>query len=203
MDQEDLMSKLHNIADNGVAIGFGFSESGQPTEHICTYPQAWQNHYWEHNLIFDDPVISFGVRNLGAVRWDDVSKGTKGNAVQQAKDFGMNNGIVISIQVDGERAIAGLATSKNPSDAEISEARIILAALQAAKTGKPQIILTPRQRDILRLIADGATAEDAAHELNIEPSTVNFHKRQALHRNRKHAKNFTSLLIKAVRDAAI
>lgn len=203
MDQDCLISRLHEIADGGVAIGFGFDQSGQPKEHLCTYRQTWQDHYWENNLIFNDPIIAFGVRNLGAVRWSDVETVATDNAVTQAREFGMKDGIVLSVQVDGERAIAGLATVNRPSDAEINEARVILAALQAAKTGEPQIVLTPRQKEILRLIADGATAEDAAYELKIDASTVNFHKREALKKNHQHAKNFTALLSAAIRKAVI
>ncbi|KIC36526.1 helix-turn-helix transcriptional regulator [Leisingera sp. ANG-M7] len=203
MDQDRLIARLHEIAGDGVAIGFGFDQSGQPKEHLCTYKQTWQDHYWANKLIFNDPIIGFGVRNLGAVRWSDVEGSTEDNAVTQARDFGMNDGIVISVQVDGERAIAGLATSSRPSDAEINEARVILAALQASKTDEPQIVLTQRQKEILRLIADGATAEDAAFELNIDTSTVNFHKREALRKNHQHAKNFTALLSAAIRKAVI
>lgn len=203
MEQEHLLSQLHNIATDGVAIGFGFSSNGQPTDHLCTYKPDWQQHYWENGLIYRDPIISFGVRNLGAVRWSDVDKMEHSDAVLQAREFGMTNGIVLSVQVDGERAIAGLATEGRPSEVAIREARTILAALQASKSGEPAITLTPRQKDILRLIADGASAADTAHELRIDVSTVNFHKREALKRNRAQAKNFTALLAQAVRTAAI
>lgn len=202
-EQDSLLARLHEIAEDGVAIGLGFNQMGQPKEHLCTYDDAWQKHYWENELIFSDPVIAFGVNNLGAVRWSDVTAGGAANAVTIARDFGLTNGIVLSVQVDGERAIAGLATRSRPSEAAITEARIVLAALQASKSGEPQIILTQRQKEVLRLIADGASAEDTAHELEIDISTVNFHKREALKKNHLHAKNFTSLLASAIRAAVI
>lgn len=203
MLQAHLLDRLHDIADGGLAIGFGFSPKGQPTDYLCTYSSDWQTHYWQNNLIIKDPVISFGVRNIGAVRWADVDLIQPDNAVLQARDFNMKDGIVLSVQVDGERAIAGLSTTSRPSDAAIKEARIILAALQASKTGEPTIDLTKRQKEILRLIADGASAAATAHELQIDVSTVNFHKREALKRNKRHAHNFTALLSKAIKYAAI
>lgn len=203
MLQEYLLERLHDIANDGIAIGFGFSPSGQPSEHLCTYNPTWQEYYWRHNLINRDPIISFGAKNIGAVRWSDVDLTQNGNAVNQARDFNMKNGIVLSVQVDGERAIAGLATSSPPSETSIKEARIILAALQASKTGEPKIDLTKRQKEILRLIADGASAAATAHELDIDVATVNFHKRAALIRNRGQALNFTALLSKAVKTAVI
>lgn len=203
MFEKMLMDRLHDIAEDGVALGFGFDNSGNPAEHICTYSSAWQTHYWEQKLIFNDPVISFGAKNLGAIRWSDVDLGSKDNAVLQARDFGMNDGIVLSIQVDGERAIAGLATSARPSDAAISEARAIVAALQATKSAAKKIVLTRRQQEILSLIAAGMSAADAAHELDIDVNTVNFHKKAALNRNRGVAKNFNQLLAAACRAALI
>jgi LuxR family transcriptional regulator len=203
MLQDYLLEKLHDIANDGIAIGFGFSPVGQPTEHICTYDASWQDHYWRNNLIYRDPIIKFGAGNLGAVRWSDVDLEDPQNAVLQAREFNMKDGMVLSVQVDGERAIAGLATSSRPSDAAIKEARIILAALQASKTGEPTLDLTQRQKEILRLIAGGASAASTARELNIEESTVNFHKREALRRNRGKVSNFTSLLTKAIRTDLI
>ncbi|MCA0905152.1 LuxR family transcriptional regulator [Ruegeria marisrubri] len=203
MLQDFLLDKLHDIADDGVAIGFGFGQNGQPGEHFCTYSQAWQDHYWSNGLIYKDPVIAFGATNLGVLRWSDAEDSGPDNAVFQARDFGMKDGLVISVQVDGERAIAGLATASRPSDADISEARAIVAALQAIKAGEPKISLTPRQKDILRLIADGASAASAAHELKIDESTVNFHKREALKKNLSHAKNIRQLVSQAVRTGAI
>ena len=201
--EEILLKRLHDIADDGVAIGFGFGPQGQPGEHICTYDKVWQEHYWNQGLIYRDPVIAFGVSNLGAIRWSDVELTEPDNAVCQARDFGMRDGLVVSVQVDGERAIAGLATASRPSDSAISEARSILAGLQALKTGEAKITLTKRQREILRLIADGASASAAAHELDIDESTVNFHKREALKKNHTQAKNIKQLVSQAVRVGAI
>lgn len=203
MLQDVLLDRLHDIAPGGVAIGFGFSKSGSPIEHLCTYDERWQNHYWQSGLITNDPIISFGARNLGAVRWSDVDLSSPDNAVNQAKCFGMNDGIVLSVQVDGERAIAGLSTTSRPTETAIREARTIVAALQAAKSGAPKLDLTNRQKEILRLIGDGASAASTAHELRIDVSTVNFHKREALKRNRDIASNFTSLLTIAAKTALI
>lgn len=203
MLEDVLVERLHDIANDGVAIGYGFSDTGTPTDHLCTYTPVWQNHYWRRELIYKDPVISFGARNLGAIRWHDADLSDPENAVYQAREFGMREGFVVSVQVDGERAIAGLATSSRPTDVAIKEARAILAALQATRSGRPKITLTPRQTEILRLIANGASAAAAARELEIDESTVNFHKREALQRNQSAAKNIKQLMAKAARVGLI
>jgi len=40
----------------------------------------------------------------------------------------------------------------------------------------PRVALSARQRDILRLLADGRSAKEIARELDISPRTVEFHK---------------------------
>lgn len=50
---------------------------------------------------------------------------------------------------------------------------------QATKTrsgDKPDVALSSRQRDILRLLADGRSAKEVAKALDISPRTVEFHK---------------------------
>jgi DNA-binding NarL/FixJ family response regulator len=51
---------------------------------------------------------------------------------------------------------------------------------QAMKDGpaapEPSARLTPRQREILRLVATGASAKEIAKKLDISPRTVEFHK---------------------------
>jgi DNA-binding NarL/FixJ family response regulator len=40
--------------------------------------------------------------------------------------------------------------------------------------------LTPRQREILRLLAEGCSAKEVANKLEISPRTVEFHKYQMM-----------------------
>jgi DNA-binding NarL/FixJ family response regulator len=41
-------------------------------------------------------------------------------------------------------------------------------------------VLTPRQRDVVRLIADGRTMKEVADVLRLSPRTVETHKYQAM-----------------------
>lgn len=200
--EHELLDRLSDIAGDGYAIGYGFNHSGAPNEHVCTYRSDWQEFYWEHDLIKTDPIVAFGANNLGAIRWSDCNH-TKNDAVGLARDFSMTDGIVLSVQVDGERAIAGLALSSRPTDIEIKEARATIAALQALKAEGQQLILTDRQREILRLIADGASVASTAHELRIDPNTVNYHKKQALAKNRGLVSNIANLVARASREGSI
>jgi DNA-binding NarL/FixJ family response regulator len=46
--------------------------------------------------------------------------------------------------------------------------------------GDPAGSMTPRQREILQLLADGCSAKDIARRLEISPRTVEFHKYQMM-----------------------
>lgn len=57
--------------------------------------------------------------------------------------------------------------------------------VNAARTGSSppstrQTTLTPRQREVLQLVAEGKTIKEIAQILNISPKTVEFHKTQIM-----------------------
>ena len=58
----------------------------------------------------------------------------------------------------------------------------LLVILEGAwlKTSDPATKLTPRQREILQLLAEGRSAKEIADLLAISPRTVEFHKYQMM-----------------------
>jgi DNA-binding NarL/FixJ family response regulator len=57
--------------------------------------------------------------------------------------------------------------------------------------------LTPRQREILQLFAEGYSVKDIAQILNISPRTVEFHKYNLI--STLHLKNFAALIQYAIK----
>ena len=55
--------------------------------------------------------------------------------------------------------------------------RVVSAFHQAASTGADPLSLTPREKDILRLLAKGHRSKEVADELGISAGTVNTHVR--------------------------
>jgi DNA-binding NarL/FixJ family response regulator len=55
------------------------------------------------------------------------------------------------------------------------------------KTSNPVALLTPRQREILQLLAEGRSAKAIGAALNISPRTVEFHKYQMMESLGLHA----------------
>jgi DNA-binding NarL/FixJ family response regulator len=56
------------------------------------------------------------------------------------------------------------------------------ATTLAMRAGAPAAALTPRQREILQLIAEGATTKEAAKKLNLSVRTVETHRMQIMDR---------------------
>ena len=53
---------------------------------------------------------------------------------------------------------------------------MIHSLTHAAVDGMPQDHITPRQREVLRLLAQGKSMKEAAALLNVETGTVAYHK---------------------------
>ena len=62
-------------------------------------------------------------------------------------------------------------------------AEVLQAARETAGDAPPPPLLTPRQREILQLLAEGNSAKHVAEKLAISPRTVEFHKYQMMERH--------------------
>jgi DNA-binding NarL/FixJ family response regulator len=58
---------------------------------------------------------------------------------------------------------------------------------EAREPSEPGELLTPRQREILKLLAEGRSAKEIALTLKISPRTVEFHKYQMMETHRLHS----------------
>ncbi len=61
--------------------------------------------------------------------------------------------------------------------------------------------MTPRQRDILQLLAEGRSMKEAADILNVKPRTVAFHKYRMM--ERLNLKNYADLIQYAIREGMV
>ncbi|MFP8778879.1 response regulator [Hydrogenophaga sp. RWCD_12] len=59
---------------------------------------------------------------------------------------------------------------------------LIRQALPALRQADPMSVLTARQSDVLRLVADGKTTKDIARLLQVSPKTVDVHRTQLMQR---------------------
>jgi DNA-binding NarL/FixJ family response regulator len=70
-----------------------------------------------------------------------------------------------------------------------------------APTRVPQPVLSPRECEVLELLADGATNRDAAKHLYLSEETVKSHVRSAM--LKLHARTRTHAVVLALRDGLI
>ena len=99
------------------------------------------------------------------------------------------------------RAISAGASAYLQKDAAESELRLALAAVNrgesymsegasmrvaqlsgAGADADPLALLTPRQREVLKLIAEGVTTKPIAHHLAVSPKTVEAHRKLLMER---------------------
>ncbi|MGC8045190.1 LuxR C-terminal-related transcriptional regulator, partial [Salmonella enterica] len=53
---------------------------------------------------------------------------------------------------------------------------------RVAQNGTPVEVLTPRQREILQLIAEGNNTKEIAYQLNVSAKTIETHRAQLMER---------------------
>jgi len=75
----------------------------------------------------------------------------------------------------------------------------LMQSYQAGTHRQPDKVqqLTPRQREVLQLVAEGCTVKEVAQILNISPRTVEFHKYALI--SKLNLKNFSALVQYAIK----
>ena len=77
----------------------------------------------------------------------------------------------------------------------------VLDAVQGGAGGEPAGQLTPRERQVLRLIAEGKAAKQIAQQLAISVKTVEFHRRRLMQKLKIH--DTAGLVRYAIREGLI
>lgn len=98
-------------------------------------------------------------------------------------------GFVVKHSAPAELVMAIHAALKGQTFITPALASEVLRQAQHASrdTDDPDQLLTPRQREILQLLAEGRSAKEIAAELSISPRTVEFHKYQLMEAHGLHS----------------
>jgi len=163
--------------------------------HLQNYPADWMKYYFEQEFDKLDPVISYCYQKLGTFTWQEMSERLDLTRKQKlclnlGAEAGLNNGICTPLWGPHRFAGIGLATTEK-KDACDANTDIITAycnhfyiAFQrlhakAEITGSqvPNIYLTPREKEILTLVAEGKSDHDIAALLKLTSHGVDFHMR--------------------------
>ena len=102
--------------------------------------------------VHEDPDLAEECLSLGAAGY--LLKGSAASELFEA----------IQCAMEGETYVTPLPTAS----ADVSDS--------AAPDGSERIALTPRQREVVALLAEGLSMKDAAQRLGVTPRTIAFHK---------------------------
>jgi DNA-binding CsgD family transcriptional regulator len=156
------------------------------------YPSDWMGHYQEKSYHLIDPVVRTGLASNVPFRWRSLAERLSLSTEQkqfmlEAEEAGLKSGIGIPLhRANGEIAGVGIA-----SDSEIVLDNITLAKLNlltqqfhtvycdmenpSGWNTLEQVILTNREKEILKWLACGKSYQDIADILVCSRSTVRFH----------------------------
>jgi DNA-binding CsgD family transcriptional regulator len=158
-----------------------------------------------------DPVVAHCMKNITPLTWNTVEPLEKENRqirrfMGEARDFGLSSGVSLPVHGSlGETALLSLTSGEDPRQAQkrirevIPYVYLISAYLHEAvrrvmvneeiDLGRAE--LTEREKQCLLWAAEGKTAWETAHILNISERTVIFHLQNAAKKlhvvNRQHA----------------
>jgi LuxR family transcriptional regulator len=137
-----IAARLHDL-DQRSPAGFAIAlhiRFTRPTYLFQTYAKRWTDHYSSAGLVMHDPVVHWGLQNVGRVRWADLEAIDAAGVLEQAKDFGLMNGIAIAVVFAGTRTIGGFARADRDFDeAEVDALEAGLLDLHRATAGLGQL----------------------------------------------------------------
>lgn len=164
-----------------------------PCQFILSgYPRAWREHYDKNSYLAIDPVITRALGTILPFSWDELDKSDPRVAqlFREAAEHGLRYGFSVPVHGGrGEGGVLSLARPQPPLPESLHERQRLFQQAQwfsaVLQTKLRSLVfeevapgmrpLTPRERDCLRLAAEGQSAQDIARALNIAERTVVFH----------------------------
>ncbi|WP_144152495.1 autoinducer binding domain-containing protein [Paraburkholderia sp. BCC1885] len=180
-----------------------------------TYPRGWMDHYRANDFLDIDPIVRAGMRRSDLLVWPHTMTDEAPRLWSDARDFGIKIGVAHSSwTVHGTFGL--LTMSRNADTLASSEVEDLqLSAnwlanlchmrmgqfLQAKLAPETNIILTAREREVLRWTGEGKTSYEIGKILSISERTVNFHVNNVL--SKLAATNKVQAVVKAIATGLI
>jgi len=163
-------SVLSNFATRGyfAAMHIRFT---RPLFQEQTLPADWVEHYTAGGLFLRDPAMAWGYAHIGYTRWSEITLPDAAGIFAQAREFGLNFGVVVAHGPPDTRSIVILA--RHDREATAGEMMSLHRAVVDWHTYlRPSYDLTPAQIAALKAIADGGRQADVAEMLGISVSAL-------------------------------
>lgn len=179
----------------------------RPCQFVLSgYPKSWRSYYDEQGYMMIDPVLVRAASSVVPFGWDEIERDKPQiqRLFADAARFGLPHGLSVPVHcVNGEFGVMSLARAQPLPEGSarikllqrahwlttIVQERMRQLILEGETSREPR--LTARERDCLRLAAQGLTATAIGERMNIAESTVVFHLNSAERklgvRTRNHA----------------
>lgn len=167
---DELLADLGKMAPLGyyVALHIRFVS---PLMTFQTYDQAWTDHYTQNAYGLRDPQVAWGISRTGASRWSDIDLPDPFRIMQEAREYGLKYGVIVSCGPVTSRTIAGVARDDREfSDQEM--AAISGVILHLHHETEPPDNLTEAEIEALKIIASGERYAQGAASLGISESAL-------------------------------
>jgi LuxR family transcriptional regulator len=130
-----LLHELDQRSPAGFAIGLHVRFT-TPTYLFQSYAKRWRDHYSSTGMVLHDPVVRWGLQNVGRILWRDLAGIDTRGVLEEAKDYGMMNGVAISLVASGSRSLGGFARAdRDYEEEEIDALESALVRLHQATIG--------------------------------------------------------------------
>jgi LuxR family transcriptional regulator len=139
MDRRESIAALLEEIDERSPAGFAVAlhiRFTRPTYLFQTYAKPWMAHYSQAGLVLHDPVVRWGLQNVGRRRWSDLASIDDARVFDQARDHGLMNGAGFAIVIAESRSIAACARADREfTDKEMEGVEELLGRLHRATLG--------------------------------------------------------------------
>jgi len=173
MNLDERTEKLSVLCPDGffLAIRMGFF---YPIFEKKTLPQKWIDQYTSRGYMVSDPVMHWAYRNLGAIRWSEITLEDTRGVLKQAKLFDLNFGVAICCadpQDTSQRSFGSFTRSDREfSDVEITELSELVEDLHVELV--PPKNLTKAELEALRMVKNGLLMKEIANLLGVSEGAV-------------------------------
>ena len=181
-------------------------------------PSSWIDYYFENDYQSIDPVVLLAPEMERPFLWDSLRRSyrldrAQTKLMQRADEAGLKDGVGVPLHGPrGSVSLVAFAAGDGHPDpgAELPKLDVVAAQFHAAYSAvgrsadarrTPDAVLSVRERECLRWVAEGKSSWDIGRILDITENTVNFHLKNALHK--LDANTRTLAVVKAIRYGLI
>lgn len=193
--EQDLFNQ---IADAARKLGFEYCAYGiqmpvpisrPKVAMFNNYSAQWQQCYQERGYLRVDPTVQHALKSTLPIVWSDRLFESSRNMWEEAREHGLRFGWAQASR-DATGAVGMLSLSRSADQLTAEEltynqaqmswlaqyAHAAMSRLLAPKLAPESLVLlTKREKEVLRWTAEGKTAYEISQILSVAERTVNFH----------------------------